>query len=232
MVQLSRDSKEVKKSYSQKLEDVNAGVLVMIHHRESLKKKLPSVGDPLERDIIQEEILELRNRVCSLVIQKLGDWIDALARGWDNHFTQEAAVSFIYEDLLEAADRYNPTVSPPCKFTSFFCFHSNNMMRNRVKWEGARKRDQSKNSSLDSYFENAEKESKTLKEFIVKDERLDEQLDKRMMLKKIYSKATSKQRMILKRLYLGYTQNEVAQRLGISGTNVNMQLRQLRAAAV
>jgi len=221
---------QFKAANKKRLDALNTKILPKLRARETLKKHLELSKDPLFTTAIENKIYKLRNEVVLTVISTVPDFLDAIAYSWNNHFQLEEALSYIHENLLESVERYNSTKKPFCKFTSFFWMYNKNLLRNKVKGLRAAKRDSRKTQSLDAMLYAWDHDNNTSSRYdslIVKEKSYDVYF-KDAALRVLYKKSTLKQKKILKRLYLGYSQSEVARSLKVTGTNVNTVIRRMR----
>jgi len=205
----------------QRLDNLNHSILPKFYQLETLKSFLEGTDDVVFIDAIQERIIKIRNGIIEEVIRQTPDFLDALAYSWHNCFSYDEAKSHVYEHLLEAVLRYKTATKPFCKFTSFFWMYNQNIFRNKRKQERAGKRDKTKTNSLDFIVETQPNS------FAVEDTSFDNYL-KAMHLRKVYNNSTPKQKRVMKRLYLGYSQSEIARILGVTGTNINTIIRKIR----
>lgn len=214
---------------SSRLDVLNTAILPRFKNKESLEAVLVSTTDPLIKDSLESQIIKIRNEIVEKVINDIPDFLDSIAYSWNNSFQFDEARSFVLENLLQAADRYQSTKVPFCKFTSFFWMYNKNLLRNRLKKTKAAKRDKRKTHSLDALVscDPEGRESAAYDLFRVEDNTPEEYANK-ALLKHLYDEATPKQKRILKRLYLGYSQSEIAKVLKVTGTNVNTVIRHLR----
>lgn len=219
----------LKAAHKKRLADLNIAVLPKLRARETLKKHLKYSKDLLFTKAIERKLRSLRNEVVLKVITTVPDFLDAIAHSWNNNFTYEDALSYIHENLLESVERYDSTKKPFCKFTSFFWMYNKNLLRNRVKGLRAAKRDSRKTRSLDSMIADwdSEEASSAYDSFVVEEKSYDVYFHG-AALRVLYKNATLKQKRILKRLYLGYSQSDIAKILGVTGTNINTVIRRMR----
>ena len=219
----------LKSAQKKRLAELNTAVLPKLRARETLKKHLKNPKDSRFIEAIERKLCSLRNDIILKVINTVPDFLDAIAHSWNNNFTYEDALSYIHENLLESVERYDSTKKPFCKFTSFFWMYNKNLLRNRVKGLRAAKRDSRKTRSLDSmvadWDDNASHSA--YDSFIVEEKSYDNYFQG-AALRALYEKSTLKQKRILKRLYLGYSQSATAKALGVTGTNINTVIRRMR----
>lgn len=221
--------KETKALQKRRLADLNTSILPKFKARESLQKQLDNTSDPVLIDSIEMKMASFRNEVVEQVIKDVPDFLDAIAYSWNNNFQYDEAMSYIYENLINAIVRYKTNKIPFCKFTSFFWMYNKNLLRNKVKGLKAAKRDKRKTSSLDSMIASwsSDEDVSRYDSLIVKEKSYDVYF-MGAALRALYKKSTPKQKRILKRLYLGYSQSEIARILGVTGTNVNTVIRKMR----
>jgi len=210
------------------LSDLNTHLFPKFQQREEFLSLSTIVTNPLSKEIIADQITTLRNEIAVEFIREAQDLIDAICYSWNNNFAFGDAQSFVYENVLDAIKRYKTTNVPFCKFSTFFWMHNQNLLRNQAKKLRADKWDIRKTYSLDAIVSSNDAESGTSYEsLIVTDKSYDTHVA-RIILKELYGKSTPKQKKVLKRLYLGYTQSEIARQLGVTGTNINTVIRKLR----
>jgi len=205
----------------QRLDNLNNFILPKFKNLELLKAHLEAAKDPVLADALKFRIETVRNEIATDVIGQIPDFLDAISYGWYNCFSYDDAKSYVYEHLLEAIMRYKTTTVPFCKFTSFFWMYNRNIFRNKRKQERARKRDVTKTASLETLSEVQPDK------FAMMEETLDNNFNA-MALRQLYNRSTPKQKRILKRIYLGYSQSEIAKVLGVTGTNINTIIRKIR----
>lgn len=220
----------VKKANRERLAALNDAILPKFQARETFQSQLAATTDPVLQDSLTEKILTLRNEIVEKVITDVPDFLDAIIYSWNNSFSYDEAHSYVLENLMEAAERYQTTKKPFCKFTSFFWMYNKNLLRNRLKKTRAAKRDQRKTHSLDAMTSSWSTDEENTPKYDVfsTDGDMLEDYSSRAILKALYKNATFKQKQILKRLYLGYSQSDIAKALGVTGTNINTVIRRLR----
>ena len=219
-----------KAAQRKRLADLNDAVLIKFKSRETFQTQLLTTTDPVLIDALQERILLLRNAIIEEVIKDVPDLLEAIAYSWNNSFSYDEARSYILENLMEATERYKTTKVPFCKFTSFFWMYNKNLLRNRLKTSRAAKRDRRKTFSLDAIISPREDDNDNQRRYDMfsSGEDFVEDLAIASLLKSLYSNATTKQKRVLKRLYLGYSQSDIARALGVTGTNINTVIKRLR----
>lgn len=214
------------------LKEVNDYLLPKFIKYEALRNNIAVEKDPLLLDSYREEGILLRNEIIEEFIFKMRDFLDSIIYSWNNHFQYAEAQSLVYEHVLEAAQRYKPSTTPFCKFTSFFWMYNQNIFKNKLIGKRAGKRDVFKTDSLDSLTDVSDREDNTKISYIkiagIVEESTDKLVETNIVLRNLYDKASNKQKRILKRLYLGYSQRDIAHSLKITGTNVNNLIKQLR----
>lgn len=212
-----------------RLTSLNDSLLPKFKAREALVISLATTTDPILKDSLEHNILLLRNEIVEKVIADMPDFLDAIAYSWNNSFTHSEALSFIHENLLESVERYSTTKKPFCRFTSFFWMYNKNLLRNSLKKTRAAKRDQRKTHSLDNMISsrNDDDDNSRYDTFSSDTDVFEAYADK-AILKALYENANPKQRQILKRLYLGYSQSDIAKALKVTGTNINTVIRRFR----
>jgi RNA polymerase sigma factor (sigma-70 family) len=212
-----------------RLSALNDAILIKFKAREAFQTSLATITDPVLKDSVENKIRLIRNDIVELVINDVPDFLDAIAYSWNNSFTHAEALSFIHENLLESVERYTSTKKPFCKFTSFFWMYNKNLLRNRLKKTRAAKRDQRKTHSLDNLISaNNDDDDNSRYDTFSCDTDIFETYADKAILKALYEGASIKQRQILKRLYLGYSQSDIAKSLKVTGTNINTVIRRLR----
>lgn len=216
-------------NHKQRLADLNSAILPKFQLREALQIVLSTETDPVLKLDLEEQILSFRNEIIDQVIKDVPDFLDAIVYGWHNTFSYDEARSYVLENLLESVERYKTTKVPFCKFTSFFWMYNKNLLRNRLKKTRAAKRDQRKTHSLDALVTPQDDESNSYHyDVFGTDGDILEKYADRSLLKALYDNATPKQRRVLKRLYLGYSQSDIAEALKVTGTNINTVIKRLR----
>lgn len=220
---------DVPVSHRERLAGLNNVILPIFQNREALQAKLAAETDPVIKDSLEEQILLQRNQIVETVINTVPDFLDAIVYSWNNSFTYDDAYSYVLENLMESVERYKSTKKPFCKFTSFFWMYNKNLLRNKLKKTRAAKRDARKTHSLDALISSwGDDDDAPRYDTFGCDEDMFEGFSNRTMLKELYDGATSKQKQILKRLYFGYSQSDIAKALGVTGTNINTVIRRLR----
>lgn len=216
-------------THRQRLAELNDVILPLFKTREALQEQLTKTTDPILQDSLKEKILSLRNRIVETVISTVPDFLDAIVYSWNNSFSYDEAYSFVLENLMESVERYTSTKKPFCKFTSFFWMYNKNLLRNKLKKTRAAKRDSRKTYSLDALVSSwgEDDDSPKYDTFSSEDDEF-ETLSNQSTLKALYSGATAKQKQVIKRLYFGYSQSDIAKALGVTGTNINTVIRRLR----
>ena len=223
---IQKESDSIRIQHKKHLKDLNDKLLPKFKIREAVMFHLKKATDPALKRALEERALDLRNEITVEFIEGAKDLLDAIAYNWSNNFQHGDAQSFIYENVLDAVVRYKTTKK--CKFSTFFWMHNQNLLRNQAKKLRADKWDIRKTYSLDAIVAGQDSnEGTSYASFIITEKSYDNHVLS-MILKELYKKGTSKQRKVLKRLYLGYSQSEVARRLGVTGTNINTVIRQLR----
>lgn len=218
-------------NYHQVLETVNSTVYPRFLFKEQLKESLALTTDPISRDQLEHQILLVRNEIIKTMLKSIPDFFESVINQWSPVFRDGETKSYVYENLLEAVKRYNPNVKPFCKFTTFFWMYNQNILRNRIKQMRATKRDVTKTSSLDalSVFDQGNADAQTLCDrLVISTEDMEDRLHSYLILKELYKNVSFRQRLVLKRLYLGYRQSEIAKKLNVTSTNINVTIRQLR----
>src|ERR1035437_2692928 len=137
------------------LNKVNEELLPIFFKLHDVKTKLQTEVDPVIKDSLEFDALQFRNQAIEKTVAELGDYLDSLIYGWNNHFDYSEAKSYAYENLLEAVQRYNPHVTPFCKFTSFFYMYNQNIFKNLLTGTRAKKRDGFSTDSLDATWESS-----------------------------------------------------------------------------
>ena len=218
------------KAHRQRLSDLNDVILPIFHSREALQLQLSTETDPVIIDSLKEKILTLRNQIVDTVIKTMPDFLDAIVYSWNNSFSYDEARSYVLENLLESVQRYTTTKKPFCRFTSFFWMYNKNLLRNKLKKTRAAKRDARKTHSLDTLISSwgEDDDNSTRYETFGVDENVFEAYSDRTVLKTLYDNGTEKQKQILDKLYVGYSQSDIAKELGVTGTNINTVIRKLR----
>ena len=211
------------------LDEVNDKIQPKFLYKETLKAKLSYIADPVIRDEVDQQIINVRNQIIEILLKDIPAFFENTVNRWFSSF-QEETWSYVHENLLEAVQRYNPNVKPFCKFTTFFWMYNQNILRNRIKQSRADKRDITKTESLDYIFPNddGDREESSLDRFLVVEEAVEDRLNSHILLKKMYKRVSMKKKHVIKRLFLGYNQSEIAQKMNISGTNVSTAIRQIR----
>lgn len=219
---------DTKKLHRKRLSDLNNVILPLFQSKEALQATLLTTTDPLLIDSLEQQILSIRNKIVKTVIEAVPDFLESIAYSWNNSFSFDDAHSFILENLLQATDRYVTTKVPFCRFTSFFWMYNKNLLRNMLKKTKAAKRDRRKTQSLDALITPRDGDDTPRYDmFPVVDNAPQEYADA-TLLRSLYNSATPKQKRILKRLYLGYSQSDIARVLGVTGTNINTVIRHMR----
>src|ERR1035437_7667170 len=191
------------------LNKVNEDLMPLFYTYHDLKLKLNTISDTVLKDSIVFYSLQLRNQIVEKVLLELSGYVDSLIYGWNNHFDYSEGKSYAYENLLEAVQRYNPHVTPACKFTSFFYMYNQNIFKNLLVSSRARKRDVFKTDSLDATWESTSDDIDTPKvsegsRRNIPSEDPSAKLETKLAVAEMYKRATPKQKRILKRLYFGY----------------------------
>lgn len=217
------------KAHRQRLSDLNDVILPIFHSREALQLQLSTEADPVIIDSLKEKILTLRNQIVDTVITTMPDFLDAIVYSWNNSFSYDEARSYVLENLLESVQRYTTMKKPFCRFTSFFWMYNKNLLRNKLKKTRAAKRDARKTHSLDTLISSwGEDDDAPRFDTFGVDENVFEAYSDRAVLKTLYDNGTDKQKQILDKLYVGYSQSDIAKELGVTGTNINTVIRRLR----
>lgn len=214
---------------SNRLAELNDAILPRFKAKEALVASLGSATDPVLRDSLETQIINIRNEIVEKVINDVPDFLETIAYSWNNSFQFDEAYSYVLENLMQAAERYDSSKVPFCKFTSFFWMYNKNLLRNRLKKTKAAKRDRRKTHSLDGMI-SPEQEGRDvpLYDIFRTEDTTSNQLADKALLKSLYDGATPKQKRILKRLYLGYSQSDIAKVLKVTGTNINTVIKHLR----
>lgn len=215
-------------THRQRLSSLNDTILPLFKTREALQEQLKVTTDPVLLDSLEEKILILRNQIVEIMVTTSPDFLNAIAYSWNNSFSHDEAYSYILENLMESVNRYTTTKKPFCKFTSFFWMYNKNLLRNKLKKTRAAKRDARKTFSLDALVSSWGDDDTPKYDTFSSDEDEFEGFSNKSVLKALYENATDKQKQILKRLYFGYSQSDIAKSLGVTGTNINTILRRLR----
>lgn len=217
------------KAHRQRLADLNDTILPVFHSREALQLQLSTETDPVVIDSLKEKILTSRNQIVATVITTMPDFLDAIVYSWNNSFSYDEGRSYVLENLLESVQRYTTTKKPFCRFTSFFWMYNKNLLRNKLKKTRAAKRDVRKTHSLDILIASSWGDDDVSKyDTFGIDENIFEAYADRTVLKTLYDNGTDKQKQILDKLYVGYSQSDIAKELGVTGTNINTVIRKLR----
>lgn len=219
----------VPQTHRQRLAGLNDVILPLFKTREAFQEQLAATTDPVLQDSLKEKILLLRNQVVETVVNTVPDFLDAIVYSWNNSFSYDEAYSFVLENLMESVERYTSTKKPFCKFTSFFWMYNKNLLRNKLKKTRAAKRDSRKTYSLDALVSSWGDDDDTPK-YDTFSSGVDEfeGFSNKSALQTLYSTATDKQKQVIKRLYFGYSQSDIAKSLGVTGTNINTVIRRLR----
>lgn len=219
----------VPQTHRQRLAGLNDVILPLFKTREALQEQLATATDPLLQDSLKEKILLLRNQIVETVVATVPDFLDAIVYSWNNSFSYDEAYSFVLENLMESVERYTSTKKPFCKFTSFFWMYNKNLLRNKLKKTRAAKRDARKTYSLDALVSSWGDDDDSPKyDTFSSDVDEFEGFSTKSTLKALYDGASDKQKQVLKRLYFGYSQSDIAKSLGVTGTNINTVIRRLR----
>jgi len=219
----------VPQTHRQRLAGLNDVILPLFKTREALQIQLAATTDPVLQDSLKEKVLILRNQIVETVVATVPDFLDAIVYSWNNSFSYDEAYSFVLENLMESVERYTSTKKPFCKFTSFFWMYNKNLLRNKLKKTRAAKRDARKTYSLDALISNWGDDDDTPKyDTFSSGEDEFEGFSNKSVLQGLYSNATDKQKQVIKRLYFGYSQSDIAKSLGVTGTNINTVIRRLR----
>lgn len=213
---------------SNRLNKLNEAILPRFKEKEALQSLLGSTSDPVLKDSLEHKIILIRNEIVEKVINDVPDFLESIAYSWHNSFQFDDAYSYVLENLMQSADRYCSTKVPFNKFTSFFWMYNKNLLRNLLKKTKAGKRDKRKTQSFDGMIAPSDADGLPKYDMFYTEDTAPDQLADRALLKSLYVDATPKQKRILKRLYLGYTQSEIAKVLKVTGTNVNTVIRHLR----
>jgi len=216
------------------LNQVNQDLMPLFFKYHDIKIKLQTVTDPIIKDSLEYDGTQFRNQIIEKMLTELSDYIDSLIYSWNNHFDYSEGKSYAHENLLEAVQRYNPHVTPFCKFTSFFYMYNQNIFKNLLIGTRAKKRDVFKTDSLDATWESSSDDIDTPKiaESNLKDtpsEDPSSQLETKLVVQELYKKASPKQKRILKRLYFGHSRADIARSLKMSQTRINSLINQLPA---
>jgi len=255
-------------THQENLKIVNDAVLPKFHSREHLKNNLANVTDPVIQDEIKCRLEDLRNEIICNVIGGLKDMLQARASCWRKSLCDDVVqisshtpkwylaikpdviMSFIYENLLEAVERYDPYRKPFCKFTSFFWAHNDNMLKNQHKKLYADCHDISKTYSLnaidENYLDKGINQTEEVAIYPFQDARkcrghrrlhpnlmlsevdMENQLYNNMVLREILQRISSrKEKHIVKRLLLGYSQAEIAKKMKCSGTSISTTIKNI-----
>lgn len=214
------------------LNKVNEDLMPIFFKYHDLKLKLNTISDPVLKDSVEFDALQLRNQVVEKVLSELSGYVDSQIYSWSNHFDYSEGKSYAYENLLEAVQRYNPHVIPACKFTSFFFLYNQNIFRNLLVSSRAKKRDVFKTDSLDATWESTSDDLDTPKVAEARrtpSEDTAANLETKLAVAAMYKRATLSQKRVIKRLYFGYSRAAIAKKLKLSSTRVNAIISQLPA---
>ncbi len=186
-----------------------------------------------------EEYLKNRDRIVNIVLNRLHPKMNACQRTWmkKHQLDDSDCASLMQECLLASVDGYKISRGN-CKFTSFFWTVTSQLFKNYLSHLHAQKRmphtpqegEAPVFTPVCSYFASKDSESSlTLLDILAeKQQTLDDSLNTKLLLEKIYSEATGKQKQILKRLFLGKRYQEIGQGLNISPSSICNILKQIR----
>ena len=179
-----------------------------------------------------------REVITQKLLPKIKTEMQRAQYSWQHKFNLDGAEceSLMYESLLLAIDTYQISRGK-CKFMSFFWTVVSQVFKNYLSKIYAQKRmPRMQNTDIFSSVcslsypidSNKDDETISLSDLISENFTGDKRLQHKLLLEQIYKSATSKQKRVLKRLFIGKSYSEVGKALHLSPSDVCNIVKQLR----
>ncbi len=180
-----------------------------------------------------EEFTQNKETIIKFVWVKLGPKMNAYRRTWQRRYQLDGSdcESLMSECLWLSVNNYDISKGQ-CKFTSFFWTMAGQLFKNHLSYLYAQKRTPAKERAGDkTVFDRSSSgaEATTLFDIVSdKSKTPGEVLNAKLMIEHIFDHATTRQKQVLVRLYLGQKYHEISKHLGISPSTITNLLKQLR----
>lgn len=186
-----------------------------------------------ELDPKTQAYVQNKEDIVRFLWKKLYNKMEAYRRTWQRRYQLDESdcESLMSECLLLSVNNYDISKGN-CKFTSFFWTMAGQIFKNHLSYLYAQKRTPASVRSGDKVvFQNVPfgSDTTTLFDLVPERARTPEQvLETKLLVEHIFNNATTRQKQVLVRLFLGEKYQDISQKLNISPSTITNLLKQLR----